>query len=298
MLSLAALTFALAVQAPVDPNQLPIGLAGSVTVAPGTLVDLRTGKTVSLPTFAEAAAHDRFVFLGENHATTAHQQMEADVIKALVSAGRSVEVGVEMYTRPKQDDLDAWSAGSMDEATFLTQSDWNGQWGKDFAYYRPVFQVVKDKHLPLIALNVPRAWVHTVATKGFESLPTSARLQLPPELFLGNKEHRQVFDSLMGGHAMSGSGMDGMYAAQVLWDEAMADTALKYVATQPSDPKAVFVVIAGSGHVMYGQGINYRIARRHGGKGLTMVMLQSNDPVQVARGLGDFAYVTRPEGGG
>ena len=27
----------------------------------------------------------------------------------------------------------------------------------------------------------------------------------------------------------------------------------------------VFVVIAGSGHVMYHQGINYRIARRHGG---------------------------------
>ena len=164
----------------------------------------------------------------------------------------------------------------------------------DFAYYRPVFKAVKDKRLPLIALNVPRAWVHTVATKGFDALPISARLQLPPELFMGNKEHREVFDALMGGHAVAGGGMDGMYAAQVLWDEAMAATALKYVATLPKDPKDVFVVVAGSGHVMYGQGINYRIARRHGGRGVTLVMMQSQEPVEVAKGLGDYVYVTRP----
>ena len=102
MFSFAACALVFAMQTAGDPNRLPIGRSGTVTVEPGTLVDLRSGKTVSLDTFARSAARDRFVFLGENHATMAHQQMEADVIRALDAAGRHVEVGVEMYTGPSR----------------------------------------------------------------------------------------------------------------------------------------------------------------------------------------------------
>ena len=87
---------------------------------------------------------------------------------------------------------------------------------------------------------------------------------------------------------------DHIYAAQVLWDEGMADTALKYLDSRHPDRKTVFVVIAGSGHVMYGQGINYRIARRHGGEGITVVMAESPQPLTVANGLADFVFVTPP----
>ena len=117
-------------------------------------------------------------------------------------------------------------------------------------------------------------------------------MQLPTELFLGNRDHRQVFEAMMGGHQMTGTSMDQMYAAQVLWDEGMADTALKYVARISTTPSTVFVIIAGAGHVMYDQGINYRIARRHGGAGTTLVMLESDVTVEVSRGLGTFVAVT------
>jgi uncharacterized iron-regulated protein len=197
-----------------------------------------------------------------------------------------------MYTRPKQDVLDHWAAGDLSEDEFLQQSEWKGQWGYDFSFYRPVFGAVKELHLPLVALNVPRDWVRAVGKNGFESLPTSARLQLPPKLGLDNRRHREVFDALMGGHSMTGTSMDRMYEAQVLWDEAMADTAVKYLARVPAKPDGIFVVIAGAGHSMYGQGINYRVQRDHGGSGITMVMLQSDEPVRVSRGLADFVYVS------
>ena len=57
-------------------------------------------------------------------------------------------------------------------------------------------------------------------------------------------------------------------------------------------PKTVFVVLAGSGHVMYNQGINFRIERRTKKPGLTMVMGQAGGDTFVARGLGDFVYLT------
>ncbi len=278
--------------ADVDPNRLDLGRRGVVTAALGSLTDLRTGKVVSAEDVAKAAESAPFVFLGENHATTLHQAMEATIVKALVADGRNVSVGLEMYTRPKQDVLDLWSSATLSEPDFLEKSEWKTQWGYSFDFYRPVFEAVKENHLPLVGLNVPREWVRSVGRGGYEALPTSAKLQLPPELFLGNVSHRKVFDALMGGHSMTGASVDRMYAAQVLWDEGMADTALKYRALKPTTAKDAFVVIAGSGHVMYGQGINYRIGRRKGGKGITVVMMQSDGPAQVSRGIADYVYVT------
>jgi uncharacterized iron-regulated protein len=279
-------------QTPTDPDNLEIGRPGTVIVQPGQLVDLRNGKSADLTKLCEAARGKPFVFLGEQHATAPHQQEEADIVSALVKSGRKVAVGFEMYTRVKQDSLDLWSAGKLSEADFLEQSEWKKQWGYDYSFYRPVFEAVRTNGLPAIALNVPRAWVHTVATTGFETLPTSARLQLPQGLGLDNANHRKVFDSLMGGHSMAGGGMDGMYAAQVLWDESMADTAIKFQELRKPDPNNLIVVIAGSGHVMYGQGINYRIKKHRHEDGITVVMISSSSPVKVSRGLADFVFVS------
>ena len=87
---------------------------------------------------------------------------------------------------------------------------------------------------------------------------------------------------------MEGMDPNNMYAAQVLWDEAMADSALKYRAARPQPSNALFVVLAGAGHVMYKQGINWRIARRAGLDGVTVVMVDA--PGKVARGIADFVY--------
>ena len=277
--------------AEVDANRLSIGRAGTAVIQPGQMWDLRSNKACTMTDVIQAADGKRFVFLGEQHATAAHQQMEADVVQALDAAKRQVVVGMEMFTRPKQDVLDQWSAGSLTEDQFLEQSDWKGQWGYDYKFYRPVFEVAKGHHLPIVGLNVPRGWVRTVGKTGFNSLPVSARMQLPESLFLGNKTHREVFDAMVGPHNMPGMNADSMYGAQVLWDEGMADTAIKYLNCTTTTPETVFVVIAGAGHMMYGQGINYRIGRRKAGRGINLVMVESDKAVELSRGIADFAFV-------
>jgi uncharacterized iron-regulated protein len=275
----------------VDPMRLPIGGRGEVRVDPGQLVSTKSGKSTPVADVAAAADGMSYVFVGENHATKPHQQMEADIVKALVTRGRRVVVGLEMYTRPKQDWLDQWSAGQLSESDFLEKSDWKTQWGFPFEFYRPVFEVARENKLPMVALNVPRDWVRQVGRQGLAGLTTEQRLQLPSDLFLGNQDHRNVFQGLMGGHPMTGTQGENMYAAQVLWDEAMADTAIKWM-ERYGDRNTVFVVLAGSGHVMYRQGINYRIQRRTKKSGITVVMSQAKGPAQVSKGIGDFVYLT------
>lgn len=279
--------------ASVDPLLLDIGPKGTARVMVGQIVSTSTGSPCTVEDIAAAADGKRFVYLGEEHANGAHQDRQAEIIRALVKHGRKVVVGLEMYQRPKQDWLDRWSKGELDESAFLDGSDWKKQWGFEFRFYRPVFEAVRENHLPLVALNVPRTWVHDVAVGGFTAMKPEDRAQLPAEMPLTNEKHKLVFDSLTGGHSMSAN----MYAAQVLWDEAMADSALKWLSAHPTDRSTVFVVIAGSGHVMYKQGINWRVDRRKGGPGITVLMATSDEARDVAKGVGDFVYLARPRSG-
>jgi len=210
------------------------------------------------------------------------------MVQALVDRGRKVIVGVEFFQRPKQAILDQWSSGSLTEDEFLSKADWKGQWGYPYPLYRSLFEVIRKNRVPLVGLNVPRDWVRAVGRGGPSALTAEQKTQLP-DLYLGNKDHRSVFNALMGGHPPTGPQGENIYSAQVLWDEGMADTAIKY--KRPAN--SIMVVIAGSGHVMYGQGINWRVRKRTGERGKWLVMTQSDGPAKVARGIGDFVFVSR-----
>jgi uncharacterized iron-regulated protein len=292
MTMIAALLVAPAVmQAAVDPQRMPIGLRGEATVTVGKMVNTRSLEEATPRDVARAADGKRFVYLGEGHTNAEHHKMQAQIIDALVRRGRDVIVGFEMFTRPKQDDLNPWTLGWWKEDEFLERSEWKTQWGYDFGMYRPIFEVVKRNKLPMIALNVPRDWVRAVGGKGLAGLSDEQKAQLPTDIDLGWKDHKAVFTAMIGGgHPMTGAMGDNMYAAQVLWDVAMADSALKYWDRSPRSPRTVVVIVAGAGHVMYGLGINGRLAKRTGDKGVTVTMVEGDGKATVSRGIGDFVY--------
>jgi uncharacterized iron-regulated protein len=277
-----------------DPYLLEIGPPGRVTVQVDQIVNTSNGRPASAADVAAAARGLRFVYLGESHNSPDHHQMQANVIEALVADGRDVVVGFEQFTRPVQDSLNPWTLGWWDEATFIERSQWKTQWGFDYALYRPIFESTRKHKLPMVALNVPRDWVRAVGRGGYTALTAEQKKELPTDLYLGNANHKAVFTGLMGGHPMTGPQGDNVYSAQVLWDEGMADTALKYMDKRGASTNTVFVVVAGSGHVMYGQGINYRVERRTSQKGITMTMFDGTEPREVSRGLGDFVYMAKP----
>jgi uncharacterized iron-regulated protein len=274
---------------------LQIGLKGEAAVAAGRMVEMRTLRDVTPEEIAEAADGARFVYLGEGHTNPEHHKMQARIIDALVKHGRDVIVGFEMFTRPKQDDLNPWTLGWWAEDEFMRRSEWKTQWGYDFALYRPIFEVVRANRLPMIALNVPRDWVRAVGRGGISALSSDQRSQLPADIDLGWKSHKAVFAAMMGGHPMSGTSGDNMYAAQVLWDAGMADSLLKYWDRCPRTPRTVIVVVAGAGHVMYGLGINGRVARRTGERGVTVTMVETADKATVSRGIGDYVFAAKPQ---
>ncbi len=271
-----------------DPYMLPIPNTRTVEVQLGKITRTSDGKRVGIPEIVSASEGKYWIYLGETHDNPDAHILQADIVRALVKGERTVVVGMEMYQRSVQSVLFEWSEGKLSEEEFVEKSQWKTQWGFDYSLYKPVFDVIKEKKLPLVGLNVPRDWVRTASREGFDALPEEAKKQLP-EMDMSNKDHRKVFDALMGGHP--GSSADGFYRGQVLWDEAMADSALRYLLSRVTDDKVLFAVVAGNGHVMYSQGINWRVKKRTGESGITVVPIEmsADSPTRlVTAGLADF----------
>lgn len=262
----------------------------TVEVSEG-LWDMKTHEQTGLDALVKAAKGVRFVLVGESHDKASHHEFQAKVIEALARSGRYVTVGMEMFTRDNQRNVYPFSAGIWDDATFQKESDWKNQWGFDYGLYKPIFDLVRSERLPLYALNTPKAWVKEIGQKGPEALTKDKKPWLP-ELYLGNAKHRSLFDSMMGGHQPTGA--SNIYAAMVSWDEGMAKSAVDAMEDKLSD-KWVMVICAGSGHVMFGQGIAYRIQRLTGEKSLISVCLDEVPGGKVSQGIGDFLFVS---GGG
>lgn len=275
------------------PYQLPIGSPAlrqkQMRAMPGTLLDLRLGREVRFDQMIAALDAFSFIAVGEQHDDAQHHQFQADVVRALAKRPRPVTVGVEMFHRTNLAPLALWTLGRLSEEEFIEQSQWKTQWGFEYVLYKPIFDAVRELRLRMIGLNMPRDIVRKVGREGWNALSAEERMGVP-DLDLNQNDHKRLFESLMGGHPMGAAGAN-IYAAQVLWDTGMADTALRYHEQQRLGRDAAFVILAGNGHVMYGQGITLRIAQRSTLPCATIVCLTANEPMVVSRTLADYLYV-------
>jgi len=202
------------------------------------------------------------VCIGEEHSNPHSHWAELRILESLAERrtmnGREVAVGIEMLPRTTQRIVEKWSAGKIGETELLTEADWEQRWGYDFGYYRPQLELARSNGLSVVALNAPRELTHEVSTNGINSLDDK-KLKLLPELDLSDNEHRTWFKEQMSKHPHSKSSFDNMYAAQVIWDETMADTAARWVSGRL--PGRQLVIFAGSGHCRK-KAIPKRILRR------------------------------------
>jgi hypothetical protein len=163
-----------------------------------------------------------------------------------------VVLGLEMLERPDQPDADAFVSGAKSEKDF--QRVWQKSWN-DFVSYRDILHFVREKKIPLLALNADQA-MRRAAREGPAAPGAVTDL---PEMDIRDPYHRAYVDAIMGGHLKEVKDPEAFYRVQVLWDETMADTAARYLTSHKGRRLIVF---AGSAHVRYGFGIPRRLFRR------------------------------------
>ncbi len=210
----------------------------------------------------ELAKYD-VLCLGEAHDAARDHFAELAITDGLSQrarfSGRALGVGFEMFQEPYGPALYDYGIGRVDDAGLRKRTHYDELWGFPYAYYQPVLALGRARGLPLKALNAPRELTHAVAEKGLAGLSPRERRALP-ELDLDNTAHRAAFDRLMANHPHGAATvLDNFYAAQVVWDETMADNAASWVVARA--PSRQLVVLAGSAHCRR-EAIPARIERR------------------------------------
>ena len=216
------------------------------------------------PDLWERLASSRVICFGEQHDSPEHHFAQRRALEELATRSAAVQrplsVGFEMFQRPFQPALTGFVAGTVPEAQFLADSEYRERWGFDFALYRPLLLTAREFSLEALALNAPKELTRKIGRGGLAALDASEAKQLP-ELDLGDAAHKAYFNAAMGDHPMSegGPSLENMYAAQVVWDETMADTAASWLAK--SGDTSQLIVFAGAGHC-HESAVPARISRR------------------------------------
>lgn len=230
-------------------------------------------QTIADPTYPQVFGRDDLfdrltvadaIYLGEVHSRGADRQAQLEILQQLHDRNPNLAIGMEMFPRSQQGAIDRYLAGELDETEFVTETRFNETWGFPWVSYAPLLRFAKTHSIPVIALNAPIAAVREVAVGGFENISAEYRADLPPieEFRTDNAAYRErlreIYDSYHQGHGSS-DGFENFFKAQILWDETMSDRVAQYLSTHPDTS---VVVIAGQGHIVYGDGIPSRVARR------------------------------------
>lgn len=212
---------------------------------------------------------DDVIYLGENHDNVDQHRQELEIITQLYQHQTNSEgklaIALEMFQRPFQPILDRYQSGKIDEERLREQTEYETRWGFDWEFYAPILRFAIAHKIPLIALNTPAEITTQVAESGIDSLEGNDFRYIPPlaDIKLDNREYRQRLDEIYQQHVENGQGnskdADNFFAAQVLWDETMADAIAQYYR---DFPRSQIAVLVGKAHVMYDYAIPDRVARR------------------------------------
>ena len=241
-----------------DPQD-PYPLASAPKV--GEIVHLPTGTKVSLAQMLDVAGDARVVYIGETHDNPASHRLELQTLQGLEERHPGkVALGMEMFSRSQQPVLDRWVAGELDEKGFMKASRWFDNWKMDFDYYRDLMIFARDRRIPVIALNADKDLVQAVRSKKPEELSAEEKARLP-EMDHSDPYQRGMAEGIFAGHSHGKMPVEGFLRVQTLWDETMAESAARYLAS-PEGKGRHLLVIAGGNHVRYGFGIPRRVFRR------------------------------------
>lgn len=225
----------------------------------GKIVHIPTGVEISERKLIDLLAPAQIIYVGEVHDSVEDHRVQLEILKGLLERfPGKVAVGMEMFRRPSQPQLDEWIAGKLDGKEFYKL--WAENWGMDQAYYEPLLGFIQKNKIPLIALNASQEMEVKVGMKGLQGLSEEDQKALP-EIDRKDPYHRKALEAMFKGHGAMGKNFEPFYDTMLLWDETMAESVADYLSSPAGADKKI-VVFAGGFHVGYGFGIPRRTFRR------------------------------------
>lgn len=163
------------------------------------------------------------VFVGELHGNPAAHRVQLEMLRVLAAEKRPMALATEQFERDVQGVLDQYLAGKIDEAAFLKDSR---PW-PNYADYRPLVELCRERKLPVIAGNIPRrlaSRVHKEGPQVMEQFSEDEKRWTARKINAGPGAYRDKFMKVMGASDGHNERLENMYAAQCIKDDTMAES--------------------------------------------------------------------------
>ncbi len=232
-------------------------------------------------------APKRVVFIGETHNRYDHHLNELEIIRRLYGYNPDLAIGMEFFQQPFQKYLDQFIAGKLNEKEFLRRTQYYDRWRFDYRLYKPILDFARANGIPVIALNLPSEITTKVGKSGMGTLSDAERAMIPKHIDRSNPAYQERLYAIFEHHP-GNADFQRFMDVQLLWDEGMAARIARYL---KDNPDRNMVVLAGSGHLIYGTGIPERVVRRV--QAQTAIVL-NGDGSDVEPGMGDFLLLPEP----
>jgi uncharacterized iron-regulated protein len=244
-------------------------------------------QTSSLANIMKQIDDARVVLVGETHTRYDHHLVQLEILKHLYQKSPNLALGVEWFQQPYQKHLDDYVAGEITEKEMLHLTDYFSRWKYNYRLYQPILQYARENNIPVIALNAPRELVKALARSDFDDLPEELKSQLPKSYDWSDKNYEKRLRDIFELHPEYNGKFENFMRSQLTWDESMAERAAQYL---HDNPQARMLVLAGSGHIMFGSGIPNRIKRRIDAEQFSILV--SEDFLPVSNDIADFMVLS------
>lgn len=190
-----------------------------------------TQKPATLDDIINDMAKADVLFYGEEHNDSVSHTLELALFTKLVEKyPAKTALSLEMFETDTQPILNEYLNNIIREKNLISDAR---AW-KNYKDYRPMVELAKQNHLPVIAANAPSRYTNRVtrlSLKSLEQLDATAKGWLPPlPIDTATGAYYEKFVTIMGGHAgMAGMAGMSIYQSQNLWDATMAWSIAKYL---------------------------------------------------------------------
>lgn len=235
----------------------------------GRVLDVRRGGWVSPADVLRAAALSDRVFLGEQHDNADHHRLQAEVLGAVVAAGKQPTLVAEMLDAVDQEELDAARAASPSDPDAIAAAvRWEESGWPPWPLYRPVFAKAAAARLPVVGAGLDRTAARSLVKQGLSAFDAEVAqrfaLATPPS----PAEHERLRDEMRAVHCgfLPEAMLDGMVLVQRARDALLAERTLRSARGA--------VVLAGAGHVREDAGAPRALERASGQPSLTVAFVE------------------------
>ncbi|WP_277949334.1 ChaN family lipoprotein [Chromatium okenii] len=172
-----------------------------VATPPELLVTvLDTTQLTTMNQLLERITDQRVIFVGEQHDRYEDHLNQLAIIEGLQARGHALVIGMESFQQPFQAALDAFIAGSIDDAELLRRTEYFERWRYDYRLYRPLLHFARSHRIPVIALNLDVELTSKVGISGIEGLNETEKAKIPTDIDRSNSSYRQRIEAVFNQH--------------------------------------------------------------------------------------------------